>query len=172
MEGLIGELINCFSWLDNLKFGKEILVFIISTLPMLELRGGLIAAVLLGLEPFVGFASSILGNILPVPFILLFVAKILEFLSKSKYKKIRKIANWIYKKADKNKSQIEKYGYMGLTLFIGIPIPGTGAWTGCLIAALLNLERKKAFLSAVLGILLSSLIMMIVSYGILGGIIN
>ena len=172
MEGLVGELINWFSWLDNFKFGKEMLVFIISMLPLLELRGGLIAAVLLGLEPFAGFTASILGNILPLPFILLFLEKILEMMSESKFKKIRNIAKWIYKKADKNKSQIEKYGYIGLIIFIGIPIPGTGAWTGCLIAALLKLNRKKAFLSAILGVLLSSLIMMIVSYGILGGIIN
>jgi uncharacterized membrane protein len=113
-----------------------------------------------------------IGNILPVPFILLFITKILEWMEKSKIKWMNKIAKWLHKKADKNKEKIEKYGYFGLFLFVGIPLPGTGAWTGCLIASILNLNRKKAFYATLCGIIMASIIMMIISYGIIGNIIR
>ena len=80
---------------------------------------------------------------------------------------MNKLALWVRKKADKHKGFIEKYGYLGLFFFVGIPIPGTGAWTGCLIASLLNLDRKKSFLATLLGLIMASVIMMLLSYGLL-----
>ena len=89
----------------------------------------------------------------------------------SKYNKINGIANWLDKKIEKHKGQIEKYGYWGLVLFVGIPLPGTGAWTGCLIAAVLEMDKKKSFLAALLGVFIASIIMMLLSFGILSNII-
>ena len=155
-----------------MKFGKELIVFIISLLPLLELRGGLIAASLLQLNPLTGYIVSIIGNIIPVPFILLFINKILEWMRNSKVKWLNKVAKWLDKKANKNKSKIEKYGYFGLVLFVGIPLPGTGAWTGCLAASVLEMDKKKSFFSVMLGVLMASIIMMIISYGILGNLIK
>ena len=172
MESIINAIINTFSSLTALKYGKEIIVFIISLMPILELRGGLLAASLLGVKPLPAYIISIIGNVIPVPFILLFITKILEWMSNSKIKAFRKFAKWLYKKKDKHKNKIEKYGYYGLLLFVGIPLPGTGAWTGCLIASLLNLNRKKAFLATMGGIIMASIIMMIISYGILGNLIG
>lgn len=172
MENIVNAIINLFSGIVALKFGKEVIVFIISILPILELRGGLLAAALLGINPVTAYIISIIGNVLPVPFILLFINKILEWMSNSKIKWMNKFAKWLAKKADKNKKQIEKYGYLGLVLFVGIPLPGTGAWTGCLVASILNLDRKKAFYATLCGIILASIIMMIVSYGILGSLIR
>lgn len=171
MEGLINAIINLFGNLLSLKFGKEILVFIISILPILELRGGLLAATLLGVKPLSAYIVSIIGNVLPVPFILLFINKILEWMGKSKIKWMNKFASWLDKKANKNKAQIEKYGYLGLLLFVGIPLPGTGAWTGCLIASILHMSRKKSFLATMGGIIMASIIMMIISYGIIGSLL-
>lgn len=168
MEGLINIIIDLFGNLTGYKFGKEVIVFIISLLPLLELRGGLLAASLLKVPPLRAYIISIIGNLIPVPFILLFISKILEWMEKSKIKWMNKFAKWLKKKADKNKGQIEKYGYVGLLLFVGIPLPGTGAWTGCLIASLLKLNRKKAFLATLGGIIMASIIMMIISYGIVG----
>jgi uncharacterized membrane protein len=168
MESLVNAIINLFSSLLSYKFGKEIIVFIISILPILELRGGLLAASLIGLNPVRAYIVSIIGNILPVPFILLFISKIIDWMEKSKIKFLNKFAHWLRKKAEKNKGQIEKYGYIGLVLFVGIPLPGTGAWTGCLIASLLNMDKKKSFISTFLGIIMASIIMMIISYGIIG----
>ncbi len=172
METLVNSIINLFSGIATYKFGKEIIVFIISILPILELRGGLLAASLLGVKPIPAYIVSIIGNILPVPFILLFITKILEWMENSKIKWMNKLAKWLHKKADKNKDKIEKYGYLGLLLFVGIPLPGTGAWTGCLVASVLNLDRKKAFFATLCGIIMASIIMMIISYGILGNLIR
>ena len=154
MENLVESLINLFNGL-----GKEVVVFIISMLPLLELRGGLLAASLLKLDFLPGYIISIIGNTLPIPIVLLFLEKILNWLKK-------------FKATTKFVNQIEKYGYIGLMLFVGIPLPGTGAWTGAGLAVLLNMNKKKSFLYIMLGVILASIIMSIISYGILGNIIK
>lgn len=172
MESIINSIIKLFSGLTALKFGKELIVFIISILPILELRGGLIAASLLNVSPLTGYIVSIIGNTLPVPFILLFINKILDWMGKSKIKWMNKLSKWLDKKARKHKDSIEKYGYLGLILFVGVPLPGTGAWTGCLAASVLNMDKKKSFISIMLGIIMASIIMMILSYGLLKRIVG
>ncbi len=172
MENIINTIIDLFGGLLSLKYGKELFVFIISLLPILELRGGLLAASLIGLNPVNGYIASIIGNTLPVPLILLFISKILRWMEKSKIKLFKKISKWLNKKVDKNKDSIEKYGYFGLALFVGIPLPGTGAWTGCLIAGVLEMNRKKSFIAIMLGIIMASVIMMLLSYGIIGNLLK
>ena len=170
VEKLVGYLIGLFSNLFNLPFGKEITVFIISLMPVLELRGGLIAAPLLKLNPITSYIIAILGNIIPVPFILWFGSVLLNWMRRTKW--LSSFAKFLDNKVEKKKDQIEKYGFWGLVLFVGIPLPGTGAWTGCLIAAVLNMDKKKAFLAASLGILIASIIMMFISFGLLKHIIG
>ncbi len=172
MESIINSIIKLFSGLTALKFGKELIVFIISILPILELRGGLIAASLLNVSPLTGYIVSIIGNTLPVPFILLFINKILDWMGKSKIKWMNKLSKWLDKKARKHKDSIEKYGYLGLILFVGVPLPGTGAWMGCLAASVLNMDKKKSFISIMLGIIMASIIMMLISYGLLKRIVG
>lgn len=162
---LVKILLGVFSGLEALPFGKELIVFFISLMPILELRGGLLAASFLGLDPIPSYIISVIGNILPVPFILWFINSILDYMRKSKH--FYKIANWLDKKVEKHKSQIESYGFWGLVLFVGIPLPGTGAWTGCLIASVLEMNRKKAFFATMLGIFMASIIMMLISFGVL-----
>ena len=170
VEGIVGFIVNLFGGITSIPFGKELIVFIISLMPILELRGGLIAAALLDLNPVTSYIISIIGNVLPVPFILWFINSILEWMRKSK--KFKKIAKWLDNKVEKNKEKIEKFGFWGLVLFVGIPLPGTGAWTGCLIAAVLEMDRKKSFLAAMIGIIMASIIMMVLSFGLLKGIIG
>jgi uncharacterized membrane protein len=169
VESIVGWIVNAFSGLSSIAFGKEILVFIISLMPILELRGGLIAASLLKLNLLPSFIITYIGTILPIPFILWFIKSIIDWMGKTK--KFKGIAEWLNKKAEKNKPKIDKYGFWGLVLFVGIPLPGTGAWTGSLVAALFEMDRKKSFLAAALGILMASIIMMILSFGLLKGII-
>jgi len=171
-EKLVNSIVGAFSGLTAMAFGKEILVFIISLLPILELRGGLIAAALLDVNPVAGYIISIIGNILPVPFILLLISKILDWMRNSKVKFFNKFAGWIDKKVDKHKGKIEKFGYWGVVLFVGIPLPGTGAWTGSLIASVLELDRKKTFIAVLAGIFMASVIMMLFSYGFLANVIK
>lgn len=144
--------------------GKEVAIFIISLLPILELRGGLIAARILGVEFIKAFIICYIANIIPVPFILLFINYL--FNKMSKWKPTKKIVDWLSNKTLKKKDQIDKYGYFGLFLFVGIPLPGTGAWTGSLLAILLNLDKKKSFITIALGVLAAGIIMSLLSYGI------
>ena len=169
VEKLVSVLLEWMGGLGALPFGKELIVFIISLMPILELRGGLIAAALLHLHPVESYIISIIGNIIPVPFILWFINRILDWMRKGKH--LSKVAKWLDKKVDKHKGQIEKYGFWGLVMFVGIPLPGTGAWTGCLIAAVLEMNRKKAFLAAMIGIFIASIIMMLISFGVLSNVI-
>lgn len=170
-EKLAKSLINMMGGLLSLSFGKQLIVFIISMLPILELRGGLIAASLLGLTPIESYLIAIIGNIIPVPFILLLINKILKAMEKSRFKIFNKIHSFLHKKIMKNKDSIEKYGFWGLVLFVGIPLPGTGAWTGSIIAAFLEMDRKKAFFAILLGMLMASIIMMIISFGLIKSIV-
>ena len=87
-------------------------------------------------------------------------------------KKLKKVANWLDKKVNKKKGQIEKFGYLGLVLFVGIPLPGTGAWTGSLIASVLEMDKKKSFLTIFAGVIMASIIMMIVSFGLVSNIVK
>lgn len=169
-EKLVNVIVGAFGGLTTMALGKEILVFIISLLPILELRGGLLAAALIGLDPVPSYIISIIGNILPVPFILLLINKILDWMRKSK--KLKKVAKWLDEKVEKHKGQIEKYGYLGIVLFVGIPLPGTGAWTGSLIASVLEMDKKKTFFAVLAGVFIASIIMMVISFGVIGNIIH
>ena len=163
-------LVGVFDGLTSLSFGKELIIFIISLLPILELRGGLIAASLLGLDGLTSFIICFIGDIIPIPLILWLITPIFNYMKQTKLFKgmVDKLEN----KAMTKKEQIEKLQYIGLMLFVGIPLPGTGAWTGCLIAALLNMDKKKAMLAAILGVVMAGIIMMFLSFGILGNIIH
>ena len=169
-EKLVNGIIGAFGGIASIAFGKEILVFLISLMPILELRGGLLAASLLGLKPIPSYIISVVGNLLPIPFILLLINKILNWMRNSKH--FKGIAEWLDKKVEKHKGQIEKFGYLGIVLFVGIPLPGTGAWTGSLIASVLEMDRKKTFLAVLVGVFLASVIMMIVSFGLVAQLVG
>ena len=163
--------VGLFGGITTVWWGKYLVMFIISLMPILELRGGLIAASLMDAPMWSSFLVCFIGNILPIPFILWFITKIFDFLKK-RGKTLGKIVLKIEQKANSKKEKIERLKYVGLLLFVGIPLPGTGAWTGCLIAALLGMDKKKSCIAAILGVVMAGIIMLIVSYGILGGIIR
>ena len=170
-EKLAKSLVGMMGGLLSLSFGKQLIVFIISMLPILELRGGLIAASLLKLSPVESYVIALVGNAIPIPFLLLLINKILSTMEKSKFKLFNKMHSFLHKKIMKNKDSIEKYGFWGLVIFVGIPLPGTGAWTGAIIAAFLEMDRKKAFLAICFGMLMASIIMMIISFGVLSNVV-
>ncbi len=146
--------------------GRELCVFFCSMIPIIELRGAIPLGAALGLPMWQSYLLSVVGNMLPVPIILLFIKKVLEFMSKSKIRFFNKVANWLYAKAEKNRAKIEKYAFWGVAIFVGIPLPMTGAWTGSLVAAIIDMKFFKAVLSALLGVLFAGVIMSLVSYGI------
>lgn len=139
-----------------------LVVFIISLLPILECRLGMFTAIsLLQMNPFVGFAISFVGNILPIPFILVLINKIFEWLKKVPLIKVPVI--WLEEKTLKKRDKIDKLGIWGLLLFVAIPLPGTGAWTGSLLAALLHLDKKKSFGVICVGVFIAGLIISVLS---------
>lgn len=145
-------------------------VFLISMIPILELRGGLLAASLLKIPAATAIPICIVGNIIPIPFILLFIRQIFKWLKKTRLfcGLITKLENRAMGKSDK----IKRYEFWGLLLFVGIPLPGTGAWTGSLIASLLEIDIKKSSVAILGGIIMATIIMYIVSYTFLGNIVH
>lgn len=164
------SLVQWFTTALSGVVSKEAIIFIISMIPILELRGGLLAAspALLNVPITTAIPLCIIGNILPIPFILLLINRILEWMKKTKA--FGSVAGWLENKAMSKKDKIENYEFWGLVLFVGLPLPGTGAWTGALIAALLCIRFKKAFPAILLGIMLATVIMSVVSYGLLGAL--
>ena len=132
--------------------------------PILELRGGLVAAALLHIPMTTAIFICILGNLIPIPFILLFIKQIFKLLKKTKL--FRPLIEKLEEKSMGKSDKIKKYEFLGLVLFVGIPLPGTGAWTGALIAALLEIDIKKAFSAICVGLILATTIMCFISYGI------
>ena len=139
-----------------------LVVFLISLCPILECRLGMFTAiVLLQMNPFVGFLISFLGNIIPIPFILLLINWIFEILKK--VPGLNKIVYWLEEKTLKKRDKMDKYGVWGLLLFVAIPLPGTGGWTGALLASLLHLDKKKSFGVIAVGVFIAGLIITILS---------
>ncbi len=145
---------------------KYLSVFGMAMLPLAELRGSIILGSTLELPWFETYIISVLGNMLPVPFILLFIRTILKWMKK--IPKLDKIALWLENKAHKNSKKILKYATFGLFVFVAIPLPGTGAWTGSLAAAVLDMRMKYALPSIFGGVLVAGFIMTGVAYGFIG----
>ena len=149
---------------------KEAVVFIVSLLPLMECRAGLLVASLLQVPITTAIPLSVAGNILPIPFILLLIKTIFKWMRKVPL--FAPLVDKLEQRALNRSSALEKGEFLGLLLFVGIPLPGTGGWTGSLLASLLEIDLKKASLAILLGILLATLIMSIVSYGLLGAILS
>lgn len=131
--------------------------------PVIELRGALPIGVGMGLSPVLATIISIIGNLIPIPFLLLLVPKVFNWLRDKKLTK--KFIAWLEQKADKHSKTIEKYGYMGLVILVAIPLPGTGAWTGALVASCLNMQKKKSLAAIILGVLIAGFIVFAITYG-------
>ncbi len=147
---------------------KYIIVFFVSMVPLIELRGAVPIAVGLGLNEIVSLVIAVIGNMIPVPIIYLFARKVLEW-GKDK-KVIGKFFTWCLNKGERGGKKLEEKAgrglYWALFLFVGIPLPGTGAWTGTLAASMLKLDFKKTVLAVMAGVVLAGLIMLVLSLGL------
>lgn len=161
---MVETIVNEIMTLLQDKIPEELVAFVISLCPVLECRGGMIAARLMEI-PFVkAFLICYIGNMLPIPFIILFIRKIFDFLRKFRF--FSKIVEKLEAKTEKNKEKVLKYEAWGLLLFVAIPLPGTGGWTGALMAALLDIRMKKSLPIIALGVLIAGFIMSALTYGI------
>lgn len=153
---------------------KYLIVFFVSMVPIIELRGAIPYAVGFGLPLLPSYIIAIIGNIIPVPFIFLFARKVLVWGSTKKY--IGKFFSWCLKKGEKGGEKLKQSAgkglYIALLIFVGIPLPGTGAWTGTLAASLLNMDFKKSTLAVMGGVILAGIIMGILSLGVFKGLLG
>ena len=150
------------------KVSKELIVFVISMIPILELRGSILAAGFLNMEFLSTFIVAVIGNMLPIPFILLFIDKIFDWLKKTK---LKNMVEKLERRALSKSGQIQKYGKVGLFLFVAIPLPGTGAWTGALAASLLRMKPKESIFPIFMGVVTAGLIMSLLAFGIIKQIV-
>ena len=140
------------------------MTFLISMVPVIELRGAIPIGVGAGLSPWVAIGVSIVGNLVPVPFIIIFIKKIFAWLRKVSCK-LDGLVTGLEKRAEKKSETVQKYAFWGLFILVAIPLPGTGAWTGALVAAMLEMPLTKAFPAIVLGVLGAAVIVSFVTYG-------
>lgn len=157
-------------FVDNFSdvLSAELIAFIVSLLPVLELRGGLIVAKLLEISFIKAFIICFIGNLLPIPFILLFIRKIFSILKRVEC--IKKLIDRIEAKSIRKADNVKKYRLWGLFIFVAIPLPGTGAWTGALIADLLDIRMKHSFPAIASGVFVAGIIISVFSYGLLGAL--
>ena len=137
--------------------------------PVLELRASIPVGCSLGLNAWQCAIAAILGNMIPVPFIILFIRKIFDFL-RSHWAKLGRLVDRLEAKAEKKKPLVQKYAILGLTLLVAIPLPGTGAWTGALVAAMLDIRLRRAIPCILLGVVIAAIVVTMISYGIQFGI--
>lgn len=149
-------------------FIKNILwVGFISMVPIIELRGAIPVGAALGLPWYTNMLASIVGNCIPVPFILLFIRAILGWMKTCPVGFFRKVAEWLEKKANKHANKVEKFAFWGLLVLVAVPLPGTGAWTGALVAALFRVKPKIAVPAILLGVVGAGIVVTLISYGVL-----
>ena len=158
-----------FLWdlLGGTLWGKILVTLIISMVPVIELRGAIPVAVLLhDMDPILALALSVIGNMLPVPFIIVFIRTVFQWI-RNRIPKLNRLIDRLEEKGRSKRKTVEKYGFWGLFLFVAIPLPGTGAWTGALIAAMLDMRLKRAFPSILLGVITAGIIVtVLVSAGL------
>lgn len=144
---------------------KIIATFLISMVPIIELRGAIPVAAAVDLAPYISIPLAMIGNLVPVPFIILFIKKIFALMRKGS-RFLNKVVDKMEAKAEKNKAKVLRYAFWGLAIFVAIPLPGTGAWTGALVAAMLDMPLKKAFPSILAGVVIAGTIIGLGAYGI------
>lgn len=154
------------SWLTSTTLGKLIATFFISMAPIIELRGGLPYGIALGLDYPVALAAAVLGNMVPVPFIIVYIRHVFTWLRKRSKWWDEKITR-LEKKAHLKGRVVRKYSTIGLCILVAIPLPGTGAWTGALVAAVLDMRLKKAIPAIFLGVCIAAAIMTMVTFGLI-----
>lgn len=152
-------------WLTNSRAGEFLLSMLVSMVPVVELRGGIPFGVAAGLPVWLACLAAMIGNVIPVPFIIVYIRRVFKWL--------RKYIPWLNgfidrmeQKADQKGSTIRRYQCLGLMLLVAIPLPGTGAWTGALVAAFLDLRLKKAMPWIALGVLVAGVVVSVVTYGV------
>jgi len=157
---------DILQWLNNSISGEFVFTVLVSMLPVVELRGGIPFGVGMGLSLPLAVLASVIGNMLPVPFLILFTRKVFEWL-REKMPRLDKFVTALETRAQNKMGVVKKYRFWGLLILVAIPLPGTGAWTGALVAAIMNLRLKKSFPAIFIGVLIAAAIVSLVTLGVI-----
>lgn len=152
-------------WLMDTMAGEFTLTMLVSMIPVVELRGGIPFGVAAGLPVWAAFLAAVIGNLIPVPFIIVYIRRIFQWMRRH-MPRLNSLVDKLERKAHLKGQRVTKYKYLGLMLFVAIPLPGTGAWTGSLAAAFLDMPLRKAIPSVIMGVLIAGMAISILSYGI------
>lgn len=152
-------------WLTNTHFGEVIFTALVSMLPVVELRGGIPFGVGMGLPLWAAFLASVAGNLVPVPFIILYIRRILNWMRR-RMPRFNRLLDKIEHKAHLKGKTVMKYRFWGLLILVAIPLPGTGAWTGALVAALLDMRLRDAVPAILMGVLIAGAIILTITFGV------
>ena len=150
-------------WWDGL-FGNLLLTFLVAMVPVLELRGAIPFGVARGLTIWEAIGAAVLGNLLPVPFIILFIRNIFAWMRR-RLPRLDGLVTGLEKRAESKQDTVRRYAFWGLVILVAIPLPGTGAWTGALVAALMDIRLKKAFPAIAVGVAIAAVIVSVITYG-------
>ncbi len=162
---MLDSIVNAIQTFFLDTVGEELCVLFCSMIPIIELRGAIPMGAVFGMPWWQSYILSVIGNMLPVPIILLFVKAVITWMGRSKVKFFNKIADFLNKRVEKRRGQIEKYSFWGVCFFVAVPLPVTGAWTGSLVAAMIDMKFWKALLSCLFGVMIAGVIMTLISYG-------
>lgn len=157
---------DIFQWLTNTPAGEFCFTALVSMIPVVELRGGIPFGVLTcGLPVWAAYLAAVIGNFLPAPFIVVYIRRIFQWMRR-RIPKLNRLVDRLERKAHLKGNMVTKYKYLGLVLFVAIPLPGTGAWTGSLAAAFLDMPLRKALPSIFIGIIIAGIAISILTFGV------
>lgn len=152
-------------WLTETMMGEFTLTMLVSMIPVVELRGGIPFGVAAGLPVWAAFLAAMIGNLIPVPFIIVYIRRIFQW-TRKKLPKLNRLVDALERKAHLKGRRVSKYKYLGLAIFVAIPLPGTGAWTGSMAAAFLDMPLRRALPSVIAGVVTAGLAISILTYGV------
>jgi len=156
---------DLMEWLTVTKAGEFTLTMLVSMIPVVELRGGIPFGVAAGLPVWAAYLAAVIGNLIPVPFIIVYIRRIFQWMRR-RLPRLNSLVDRLEEKAHLKGQTVSKYKYLGLAIFVAIPLPGTGAWTGSLAAAFLDMPLSKAIPSVVVGVLVAGFLISALTYGV------
>ena len=154
---------DLMSWLTENQAGELVFTMLVSMLPIIELRGGIPFGVALGLNPWAAFFASVVGNLLPLPFIVVYIRRVFLWMRRH-MPRLNELVDKLERKAHLKGRKVTRYKYLGLMIFVAIPLPGTGGWTGALAAAFLNMPLRKAMPAMSAGVLIAGFLVTFLTY--------
>ncbi len=156
---------NILQWLTQTKVGEFVFTMLVSMIPVVELRGGIPFGVTAGLPVWAAWLAAVIGNLIPVPFIIVYIRRIFQWMRR-RMPRLNSMVDWLEQKAHLKGERVSRYKYLGLAIFVAIPLPGTGAWTGALAAAFLDMPLRRAIPSIVAGVLVAGTVISLLAFGV------